>query len=191
MKKLLTALLILSACSGTTGPPTPAYTPNPQVINEDQRVDSQSFDSPLNITTWIARQPRIGIIPITYTCHELEPFFSLSLGSLKQGDVLLCLLDGEVTTELPYTVCLSSYILLFSDDNVILESPSNGYNLTPSIHHALLSKYIAFSIPQDIPHASLDVFVQACSYHYQEGDSLSVEPFSYQQLSVIKYSKTD
>lgn len=122
-----------------------------------------------------------------------QVLYSIPLKDLKSGDILQVTSAYEVTNEKPYTLMISSHVILGVSVNSIdgeLIDEARGYNLTKVGHHGTGYHIRQYKLTKDYPgtlYLNTVVWSASPDANPNLGDTLHIEK-NYGHLDVIKYS---
>ena len=133
----------------------------------------------------------ISQLPITNKEKYIKKvIFSQKIEDLSEGDVIEVLAEFEATNDLGYNVMLASGVVLCETAEQVrgIEiCENNGFNITPSMHHATTNKVGTFRCTKNISKGYINVIVYAASTKAKENDMLEINK-DYGRLSVLIFS---
>lgn len=118
---------------------------------------------------------------------------SVTLDSLRAGDVLVVHADMEATNDCGYNVGLGTFIVLAPDDTTTVRAtetliaPAAVFNISPNMHHGLASRSGALVLAKDVPSSHVN-FVAYAQSSLLTCVGLKVER-GYGQLIVLHYTQ--
>lgn len=132
--------------------------------------------------------PLINSLPVRDWCRieYAEPVYTLTIQADK-GDILMITGDAEVTTELPYNICLCSAI--YVNGNPV--SGFNGCNINKSRHHETIQRDGHYEVPEDGKY-TISLMAYCASTDAKLGHTIKVEGYDpknkthYGKLSVVR-----
>jgi hypothetical protein len=139
-------------------------------------------------TTAQLRSSRIGIAG-----SQSRVVYSAGLDRLRPGDVVTVTAQAEVTNPQDYNVFVGSTIVLASSPQAVSGDDftrGGGGNVTPSMHHAIITSDASLTISAPIRRAWVNLVLTAASSLPRPDDQLTVEPGAGQVTAVVLKSAT-
>jgi len=152
-----------------------------------QNLGSLEFSGAGDNTTYSIRyynsgnsSEKITSLPITVSSpYTKKVVYSVYVGDLVPGDIVLALTDFEATNDHSYNVMIASQIYLASSDlttTIDAEiSEASGFNITPNMHHGVVSRSGALAISDSLTSKYINVLAYAASSAASSGDTLTIE----------------
>lgn len=122
--------------------------------------------------------------------YQKKVIFSQKIDHLSEDDIIEVLAEFEATNNLGYNVMIASGIIITNNpENVtgIEICENNGFNITPSMHHATTNKVGTYKCTKNYYDAYINVIVYAASTKAKENDVLEINK-DYGRLSVLIFS---
>lgn len=118
--------------------------------------------------------------------------YSLPVADIRDGDVIVALAEAEATNPHSYNAFVSGWLLLTDDPgavNGIEISENSGFNITPQMHHGIVTKVGSVRpVGTDLGDRHVNVVMRAAASQAQEGDTLLVEQ-DYGRLTVLRWRR--
>jgi len=127
-------------------------------------------------------------IPIINGTPTLKVVYSVLIPVIYIGDILKITSTFEVTNPYTYNAMIGSYILLgtsatdTTSTNII--DPANAWNVTPAMHHGVVTKSRQWIATADYTNAYINVIGYGASVNAASGDAFVLEQ-GYGHLDVV------
>lgn len=125
-------------------------------------------------------------------CLQINPvveqvLYSVKVPEIKQGDVLQVTSEFEITNDFTYNVMIGAKIILADSSkntNGALIDQANGFNVTPNMHHGVVSKSRTWKAESTYNDKYVNVVIWSLSVNAFSNDKLKIEK-GYGHLDVL------
>lgn len=133
----------------------------------------------------------VPYLPVTKSSpYKRVVVFSVPVGPLAVGDIIVALCEWEVTNDLGYNVMVASQMVLAPTRDAVAGAEvteANGYNVTPAMHHGIVSKVGMLAVTRAMASAHVNVVAYAASSRAPVTGTRLTVMRDYGRLSVLRF----